>query len=297
MHDIDRTQLEEKQYEAPGYEVAHEVGGVYGEVPLHEAQEMELASELLEVANEEELEGFLRNVFKMVGSTLGRFARSDVGTALTGIVRNAARDALPTVGGAVGSWIAPGRGGALGSQLAQQAGALLGLELEGLSPPDQEFEAARQFVRFAGSAYANAAGAPRGAPFEAVARHAATAAAEQFAPGLAAATSPQGEEEFRGFRRGAGFRPRPRPGYRRYRPRPRYRGYGGYPVYAGWTWPVEAGAADAEPGWGGDEPAGQADGNGDEELAGPRAWSNGYAAGARNGRWVKRGRVLIVYGA
>src|SRR6266516_1538808 len=115
MHDIDRTQLEWEQYEAPPFEVSQESEGFFGEVPLHETHEMELAAELLEVTNEEELEEFLNNVFRAVGSTIG-----------------------------------PGRGGAIGSQLAQQAGALLGLELEGLSPQDQEFEAARQFVRFAG---------------------------------------------------------------------------------------------------------------------------------------------------
>ena len=68
--------------------------------------------------------------------------------------------------------------------LAQQAGSLLGLELEGLSPPDQEFETARQLVRFAGSAYRHAAWAPRNMSPSAAARSAAARAARRYAPGL-----------------------------------------------------------------------------------------------------------------
>jgi len=306
MHDIDRTQLEWEQYEAPAFEVSQESEGFFGEVPLHETHEMELAAELLEVTNEEELEEFLNNVFRAVGSTIGRFARSDTGRALAGIVRDAARQALPVVGGAVGSWIAPGRGGAIGSQLAQQAGALLGLELEGLSPQDQEFEAARQFVRFAGSAYANAATAPPGVPPVPAAQQAAAAAAQAFAPGLAAGAQQEEEEEFRGFRDVPRYRPRagyrPRRPYRRpYRPRPVY-GYA-RPAYGGWApYPEEPApygepGAEDQPGWGGDESTGQAGESSGEVFIPTELGSNGFPAGARNGRWLKRGRVLIVYGA
>ncbi len=304
MHDIDRTQLEWEQYEyeAPGHEVLQESEAEYGEVPLHETHEMELATELLEVTNEAELENFLGNVFKAVGSTIGQFARSDTGRALTGMLRNAARDALPTLGGAIGNWVAPGRGAAIATQLAQQAGSLLGLELEGLSPPDQEFEAARQFVRFAGDAYANAAAAPRGAPPLAVAQQAAAAAAQRFAPGLAPSVGPHEQEaEYRSLR-GYGRRGVRQPAYGRgVRPRPRYR-YG-YPVYGGRApYPVAppAYAADVtpdEPPLADAEPAGPADSGGDEEYGSGYAGLNGYAASARDGRWVRRGRVVIVYGA
>jgi hypothetical protein len=304
MHDIDRTQLEweQSEYETGEYEVA-QAEGEYGEVPLHETHELELANELLEVTNEAELEEFLGNVFKAVGSTLGRFARSDTGRVLTGIVRSAARDALPTIGSAIGDWVAPGRGGTIGSRLAQQAGALLGLELEGLSPQDQEFEAARQFVRFAGSAYANAASAPRDADPVAVAQQAAAAAGQRFAPGIAGAGGPtqsEAEEEYR-FRRAYAPQRFRRPSYRRrYGPPPRRRAYG-YPGYAGAPYPAAPPYADygppEEPQWGDDRPAGQADGGGDEELGTAyQSSTNGFPAGARQGRWVKHGRVLIVYG-
>ena len=59
-----------------------------------------------------------------------------------------------------------------------------GLELEGLSPEDREFEASKQFVRFAGQTVANALQAdPSGDP-EADAHAAAVDAARIHAPGL-----------------------------------------------------------------------------------------------------------------
>ena len=56
MHDIDRTQFEADEFES-GF------GGEFEqtelELPLHETQELELASALLGVSNEMELEEFL----------------------------------------------------------------------------------------------------------------------------------------------------------------------------------------------------------------------------------------------
>jgi hypothetical protein len=202
MHNLDRTQLE-AEYE--GFELGHEqaqgeneqflgdiLGAITGgelEVPLQESQEMELASELLEVSNEQELEQFLGNVFRTVGRAAGQFVRSDTGRALGGILKDAARQALPVVGRALGDYVSPGSG-ATGAGLAQAAGTLLGLELEGLSPPDQEFEAARQFVRFAGAAAKQAAAAPRNVAPQTAARAAVVAAAHHHAPGFAHARHP-----------------------------------------------------------------------------------------------------------
>jgi hypothetical protein len=196
MHNLDRTQLEFGQETEFGHEFGETeqfLGSILGaltggelEVPLQESQELELASELLEVTNEQELEQFLGNVFSSVGDSVGQFVRSDTGRALGGILKGAARQALPVVGRAVGDWVRPG-GGAAGARLAQQAGSLLGLELEGLSPQDQEFEAARQFVRFASAATKHATAAPRNVAPQTAARAAAVAAAQHHAPGLARA--------------------------------------------------------------------------------------------------------------
>lgn len=181
MHDLDRTLLETESsavFPHPG-----ELGSAEFENPLSPAQEMEFASQLLEVSNDHELEQFLGDVLKTVGGAVGRFASSGTGRAVGGMLKSAIKQALPAAGRAVGSWVSPG-GGDLGSQLATQAGQLLGLELEGLSAEDREFEVSRQLVRMASSAAEQASHAPRNADPAAVARQAVTTAAREHAPGL-----------------------------------------------------------------------------------------------------------------
>jgi hypothetical protein len=152
--------------------------------PFGELQELELATELLEITSEAELEQFLGNVLSAVGGAARRFARSDTGQALGGILKDAARQALPVVGQAVGQWVSPRYGGPVGQTVATQAGKWLGLELEGLSGEDRDFEIARQFVRFAGAASQAAANDGASAPGPEAARAAAISAARKFAPGL-----------------------------------------------------------------------------------------------------------------
>jgi hypothetical protein len=181
MHDLDRTLLEAEGPAAPGF--AGELGSAEFERPLSEEQEVELAEQLLEAASEQELEQFLGDVLKTVGGAVGRFASSDTGRAVGGLLKSALKQALPTAGRAVGDWVAPG-GGDVGAQLAGQAGQLLGLELEGLSAEDREFEVSRQLVRLASSAAQQASLAPRNTDPSAVARRAVTSAARLYAPGL-----------------------------------------------------------------------------------------------------------------
>jgi uncharacterized protein (DUF697 family) len=135
------------------------------ESPLDEVEEMELAAELLTVSSEEEMDQFLGKLFKgawkgikKVGRFVGKVARP-----LGGILKGIAKKALPFVGGALGSFIPiPGVGTALGTALGGAASKLLEVDLEGMSPEDQEFELARRFVRLASSAAAQAANAPDG---------------------------------------------------------------------------------------------------------------------------------------
>jgi hypothetical protein len=182
MHDIGQTSLE-TELESHG-EMEEESEGFVGEGPLTEEQEVELASELLEVSHEQELEQFLSNLIRTVGGAVGQFARSDTGQALGGVLKDAARQALPIIGRAVGQWASPQHGGDIGGDLATQAGRVLGLELEGLSGEDAEFEVARQFVRFASEAARQACLAPPSTPPEQVAQTAAAQAAQVHAPGL-----------------------------------------------------------------------------------------------------------------
>jgi hypothetical protein len=178
-----------------------------------EMHELELASELLEVSSEEELDRFLADLVRGATKAAGDFARSDVGRALGGVLRTTAKEALPLVGRAVG-----GRFGPKGAEWGRRAGAaaadLFGLELEGLSSEDREFELARAFTRFAEAACRNAAKAPADAPAPAVVRAAVTAAARRHAPGLLPLITSGGrpEESMGGNRPSAADGPTPQAG-------------------------------------------------------------------------------------
>jgi len=190
MHDLDRTLMEtdyeyepeQDEYQAAEGEYEAEFEDTEG--VFDETEEMELAAELLEVTDEAELDQFLGRLIKRAGRAIGRFARSSTGRALGGILKGAARKALPIVGGALGTAFGGPAGGAIGSRLASTAGGIFGLELEGLSAEDQEFEVARRFVRFSGEAAKNAALAPPAADPSSAAKAAAVKAAKRHAPGL-----------------------------------------------------------------------------------------------------------------
>jgi hypothetical protein len=155
--------------------------GVFGET-----DEMELAAHLLEVADEAELDQFLGDLIKKAGSAIGKVVRSPIGRAIGGALKGVAKKALPIAGGALGAWVGGPLGAKIGSGLAGMAGKALGLELEGLSQEDSEFEAAKQFVRFAGQAVKNAVSSPAAAQNPvAVAKAAIAEAARVHAPGLA----------------------------------------------------------------------------------------------------------------
>ena len=154
MHDIDTTRLESEplslrqEFEASEFEFL-EAGEL--ESPLSEVEEMELASELLAVSSEAELDQFLGDVFKKALKGIRKVGSS--GGGLGGVLKGIAKKALPFVGGALGSIIPiPGVGTAVGTALGSAASKVIKAELEGLSLEDREFEMARRFVRFAGTA-------------------------------------------------------------------------------------------------------------------------------------------------
>ncbi|CDG82848.1 hypothetical protein [Janthinobacterium agaricidamnosum] len=165
-----------------------EWGGASGETPFSEAEEMELAMELLDVSSEAELEQFLGKIFKgawkgikKVGSVIGKVVKP-----LGGVLKGIAKTALPFVGGALGSMIPiPGVGTALGSALGGAVSKALELEFGDLEMEQQEleFEMARRFVRIARSAAAEAAQGDGG--LQAV-QGAVQAALQRHLPGFAA---------------------------------------------------------------------------------------------------------------
>ena len=101
MHDLDRTQnMFESDYREMGYESDHEMeypgetGGYQGENVFSEVDEMELAANMLEINNEDELDHFLGSLIKKAGG----FLKSGVGKSLGGFLKGAAKMALPMVG-------------------------------------------------------------------------------------------------------------------------------------------------------------------------------------------------------
>ncbi|SHJ47283.1 hypothetical protein SAMN02745146_3176 [Hymenobacter daecheongensis DSM 21074] len=183
-------------------EMSGETFEMNGEQELNETQEMELAHELLEVSNEQELNMFLGKLIKSAGRAVGNFARSSVGRGLGNILKTVAKKALPIAGGALGSLVGGPLGGMIGNKLGSAASNLFELELEGLSPEDQEFEMARAYVRFANSAASRAANMQRRRPGMASAgllRLALGQAARQHAPGLLRQRAYYGRRPRRGY--------------------------------------------------------------------------------------------------
>jgi hypothetical protein len=168
---------------------------------IGEGELMELAAELLEVRDEQELDRFLGSVFNGVK----KFAGSAAGKAVGGMLKGVLKKALPIAGGLAGTFFGGPVGATIGGKLGSMASNLFEMELEGLSQEDREFEAAKQFVRFATDAVNNAASAPGGNPL-AIARSALATAAQRYAPGLlngASSTSqmPSTSSQFTGARR------------------------------------------------------------------------------------------------
>lgn len=204
MHDLDRTQTEwESEAYAPAAPVGNEIYGetvgesfeagllgqempsfesqeFAGEMPLElatespigEALEIQLASELLEVTNEQELDYFLGGILKRV---IPKGIRNNIGRAVGNVLKKVAKTALPVLGGLAL--------GPIGVKAASLAGQVFGLETEGLTNEDRDFEVARHFVRFAADT-AQRANSARTANPQQAARAAAIAAARRYAPGL-----------------------------------------------------------------------------------------------------------------
>ena len=190
MHDIDRNTMEFERetdaFETDAFEFEFEGTDLSGESVFSEEEEYALANELLSVTSEAELDQFLGSVLKKawrgvrkVGSTIGRVARP-----LMGVLKPLVKKALPVVGGAVGSWVAPGIGTAIGSKLGSVVGNALEMEFEGMNQDEMEFETARRIVRIAGQAAKQAAQASPAADPTSVVRTAVTQAAKTHVPGL-----------------------------------------------------------------------------------------------------------------
>lgn len=154
------------------------------EAPNFEEGEVELAAELLNVSDEQELDEFFGALLRGARGLL----RSPAGRKLKELLRNTTRSAVPVAGQASGD----------------DSGELFGIETEGLSPEDRDLEVARRVVRLAGDAAQRLSNAPSGDPAQA-ARRALIGAAQRHAPGLVSRlrlTGKSGNANGRWIRRG-----------------------------------------------------------------------------------------------
>jgi hypothetical protein len=149
-----------------------------------EAEIMELAGELLGVTNEAELDRFLGDLISKAGNAIGQVVRSPIGQAVGGLLKGAAKKALPLAGAALGGYVGGPLGAQIGSGLATAAGSALGLEAEFMNAEDREFEGAKKFVEMAGQAVKSAVTAPPTGNPMAAAQSAVVAAAKKIVPGL-----------------------------------------------------------------------------------------------------------------
>ena len=168
------------------------LGEAYGEMGFEslfsEAEELELAAELLSVSSEEELDQFLGKLFKGIGRGLkkvGRFIGRKVLPVLGKGLKSLAKVALPIAGKVLGSFIPiPGVGTAIGGALGSAAARALELEFDGMDAEEAELEMARRFVRIAATAAQQAALSAPGIDEEVVVNEALQAAAREHLPYL-----------------------------------------------------------------------------------------------------------------
>jgi len=186
MHDIDSTQseaptesLEAESYEFEYPEEVESDGEEEGDFESEEELELELAEELFSVSNEQELDQFIGALLGAAPSIIGgisglfkkkrrrraqqgefgyegeagpqpgqarRKRRRGILGGLGGALKGIAKQALPFVGGALGS-VVPGVGTAIGGALGSALGNLFEAEIEGETQEEQEFDQALRFVR------------------------------------------------------------------------------------------------------------------------------------------------------
>jgi uncharacterized protein (DUF697 family) len=187
-------------FESESFEFGGFGGGEVGGL-LSEADEVELAMELMAVSSEAEMEQFLGKVFKKVWGGIKKVAKP-----LGGVLKSVAKKALPFVGSALGSFIPiPGVGTAIGGALGSAVSKALEVELGELQSEEAEFEMAKRFVRIAATAAQQAGSAPSTANPASVATKAVVNAARQHIPGadLRALAAGTARHSGRWVRRGA----------------------------------------------------------------------------------------------
>ncbi len=192
MHDLDRKDLvlETDDFDLGSAEFEDdEFGPDHSEGVFDDEEQSELAADLLGVGDDQELDHFLSGLIRRARSKLRPFSKV-LSNQVGGLLKGAAKRALPSLAQLAGGALGGPVGAALASKATPMLSSIFGMELEGLSPEDQEFEAAKQFVRLAGATLQNAAsGANAAAVPVRAAQQALVDAARQHAPGLVRAVN------------------------------------------------------------------------------------------------------------
>ena len=151
---------------------------------MHEALETELAGELLELTSEQELDRFLGNLLSPAVGAGKAFLGSDAGKAVGGLVKGAAKQALPQIGRALGDLILPGRA-ASWEQLASRRRASSGWSWKGSPPRTASWRPPEPSSGSRTRRPRSLEAAPASVSPTAAAAHAATVAAQHHLPGIA----------------------------------------------------------------------------------------------------------------
>lgn len=183
MHDIDRTHLRHRHHyeEMEGFPLASETPA------LSEAEQMQLAAQLMELQSEEEFENFLDGLIGGIAKAAGSFLNSSTGKALGGLLKGAAKKLLPVAGTAIGGYFGGPVGASLGGNIAGTLAGSLEMERE---RDEMEWESAKTFVRLAADAAKTAALMPPGETPEDTARAAVIDSAQKNAPALLVPAQP-----------------------------------------------------------------------------------------------------------
>jgi hypothetical protein len=154
--------------------------------PFNNAEEMELALELLRVTNEAGLERFVGELFKKAWRGIQPVGSKIIGP-LSVLLKSVAKKALPSVATAAGTSFGKPKDDVIAGNLGSLVSQALEAEVAGMTATDRDLEKCRQllekhlrFVRFAGKAAMAAASAPAGVnPIAAAKRSLADSANEK----------------------------------------------------------------------------------------------------------------------
>jgi hypothetical protein len=180
MHDLDRQQLE--HYEDEGVVGESGVGPIGSE--LTESQELALASEVLEIASEAELEEFLGDLWNGTKAAASRVYNSAAVQKALPYAKAVGAKVLPVAAGKLADLAWKGSGDFVKAGAGALIDQWLKEELEGLSAEDRELALARRYVRFAHDALLRAARTPERVPPRVAGQVAVRDAARSHIPGV-----------------------------------------------------------------------------------------------------------------